>query len=195
MLLSLNTADAIAAVLRCYTSFGDLGNDGSFMLFSRPTLPISHTVRTHLHPFFLSYLMVNVYACSSPTPALAKTWTLSMETSTGGTQISRFVKFKDTNLSFRRLISPHFCQIQLLWYIQEHKTHSNRIQAQDQRFIWFIWRCCGSITSANFVSSNQPNYEPYPSLMRSCIPPSSAVTLRVSPFFPYRPIWPMLMIG
>ena len=103
----------------------------SFMLFSRPTLPRSHTVRTHPHSLFPYYLTVNFYACSSPTPALAKTWTSSMETSTGGTQISRFVKFKNANLSFRLLISPSFLQIQPSWYIQEDKTHSNRIPAQD----------------------------------------------------------------
>ena len=62
----------------------------SFMLFSRPTLPRSHTVRTHPHLFLPSYLTVNVYAGSSPTPALGKIWT----SSTGGTQISRFVKFR-----------------------------------------------------------------------------------------------------
>ena len=103
----------------------------SFMLFSRPTWYKSHTVRIHPHPFLPSYLTVNVYACSSPTPAFAKTWTLSMETSTGGTQISRFVKFKDAKLSFRRLISPRFHQIHPSWYIQEHEIHSNLIQVED----------------------------------------------------------------
>ena len=74
---------------------------------------------------------LNVYVCSSPTPALAKTWTLSIETSTGRTQISRFVRFKDANLSFRRLISPRFRQIHPSWYIQEHKTYCDRIQAEN----------------------------------------------------------------
>ena len=98
----------------------------SFMLYSRPTW----RVRSDSHPSFPSYLTVNVYTCSSPTPAWTKTWTLSVETSTGGTQISKFVKFNDANLSFRRLMSPRFRQIQPSWFIQEHKTHSNRIQAQ-----------------------------------------------------------------
>ena len=76
-----------------------------YMLYSRPTWRRSRRVRTDSHPSFRSYLTVNVYACSSPTPALAKTWTLSMETSTGGTQISRFVKFR-TPISLFTTSSP-----------------------------------------------------------------------------------------
>ena len=84
----------------------------SFMLYLRPMWRRSCRVRTDSHPSLPSYLTVNVYACSSPAPALGKTWTLSMETSTGGNQISRFVKFKDAKLSFRHLICSLFRQIQ-----------------------------------------------------------------------------------
>ena len=45
----------------------------SFMLFSMLTLPRSHTVCTHPHSFFPSYLAANVYPCSSPTSALEDT--------------------------------------------------------------------------------------------------------------------------
>ena len=164
------------------------------MLYSRPTWRRSRRVRTDSHSSFPSYLTVNVYACSSPTPALAKIWTLYMETSTGGTQIARFVKFKDANLSFRRLISPRFRQIRPSWYIQEHKTHSNRIQTHISDSFGSFGYAAVPSHPANCVSLNQPNYEPYPSLTHSSTPPTSAVTLLVSPSFPFRLIWPTSMI-
>ena len=160
----------------------------SFMLFSRSTLPRIHTVRTQPHPFFPSYLTVNFYACSSPIPALRKIWTFS----TGGTQISRFVKFR-TPISLFAASSP------LVSVRFSHRKSTKHIPTEFKPRIndSFGSFGCAAVPShsTNFVSSNQPDYEPYPSLTHSCTLPSSAVTLPVSPSFPFRLIWPTSMIG
>ena len=142
---------------------------------------LGQLVRIHPHPFFPCYQTVNFYACSSPTPALAKTWTLSMETSTGGTQISRFVKFKDANLSL-------FASASALFFVRFSRRSTSKGTRHTPELKLRISDSFGSFGyaavpshPANFVSSNQPNYQPYPSLTHSCTPPSSPVTLLVTP--------------
>ena len=154
------------------------------MLYSRPTWRRSRRVRVHPHPFFPSCQTINFYACSSPTPALGKIWTFSMETLTGGTQISRFVKFR-TPISLFAASSP-LVSLRFNRRGTSKSTKHTPTEFKPRISDYFNSFSYAAVPPhpAHLSSSNQPNYELYPSATYSCTPPFSAVTLRLSPPFP-----------